>query len=183
MFRRTLLHLTTALAATAFVAGGAQIATAAQSSADASLAGSTSSSGSSTDGSLNGGMSSNGSSADGSLNGGMSSNGSSAGGSLSGTTSGGSSGSLNGTTSIKSTPAKRTGKGCVSPARVAVTGQSIGSVAFYLGGNLVKTATTSDPSGAYDLTVSCRRLRSHPSGKAIVHFDGGTQETLPFKVG
>jgi len=82
----------------------------------------------------------------------------------------------------------RTSQGCVSGdrAKAAVSGRLIDSVAFFLDGRRIKTATRSDAGGRYSVSISCANLRvgAH-RGKAVVTFaEGATPvlKTLRFQI-
>jgi hypothetical protein len=79
-------------------------------------------------------------------------------------------------------------QGCVSGdrAKATVSGELIGSVAFYLDGKLVKTVRQADSSGEFSFTMKCARLSvgAHRA-KAVVTFSEGAtpaSETLRFQI-
>jgi hypothetical protein len=82
----------------------------------------------------------------------------------------------------------RATQGCVSGdhARAVVSGDGIDRVAFWLDGNVIKTATAPNAAGRFSWTIDCDHLRvgAHRA-RAVVTFDEGSspaRQTLRFQV-
>jgi hypothetical protein len=75
--------------------------------------------------------------------------------------------------------------GCLNHnrAKESVTGTLISSVTFYVDGKKKKTVSSPDSSGAYGYSMSCSSLSSGShSGRAVVTYQGGSQQTLAFRI-
>jgi hypothetical protein len=79
-------------------------------------------------------------------------------------------------------------QGCVhaAHARARVTGNNIGSVAFYVDGNLVTTVSHPGGDGGYRWSMRCSRLSvgAHRA-RAVVNFQadsGSANQTLRFQI-
>jgi hypothetical protein len=82
----------------------------------------------------------------------------------------------------------RAPQGCVTGdhTTAAVTGDDIDSVAFWLDGDLIKTATRPNDAGRFSWTVNCNHLRTGAHrARAVVTFAEGSspaRQTLRFQI-
>jgi hypothetical protein len=77
-------------------------------------------------------------------------------------------------------------RNCVSDSRAkaTVTGDDIASVAFYVDGNLVKTATRPTVRGTYVFAMRCSRLSvgAHRARAVVTSTSGSERTTLRFQI-
>jgi hypothetical protein len=85
-------------------------------------------------------------------------------------------------------PSAHASRGCVNAdpddhVKVAVTGNDIVRVAFYVDGDLVKTDRSASPGGRYVLKMRCAQLSiGATGGRAVATLEGGERQTVRFQI-